>query len=71
MRNSSKSLRHPPRRSTGDFYLLQSLFEDDRDSNAIFFNSRLIRVTESLMFAANLYEALGVPGDKAEHTRNA
>jgi hypothetical protein len=50
-------------RSTGDFYLLQSLFEDDRDSNAIFFNSRLIRVTESLMFAANLYEALGVPGD--------
>jgi hypothetical protein len=50
-------------RSTGDFYLLQSLFEDDRDINAIFFNSRLIRVSESLMFAANLYEELAVPGD--------
>ncbi len=50
-------------RNTGGFYLLQSLFEDDRDVNAIFFNTRLVRVTESLMFAANLYEALGVPGD--------
>jgi hypothetical protein len=50
-------------RSTGDFYLLQSLFEDDRDINAIFFNSRLIRVTESLMFAANLYEGLAVPSE--------
>lgn len=50
-------------RNTGDFYLLQSLFEDDRDITAIFFNSRLIRVTESLMFAANLYEELAVPSD--------
>lgn len=50
-------------RNTGDFYLLQSLFEDDRDPNAIFFNTRLVRVTEALMFAANLYEALGVPGE--------
>jgi hypothetical protein len=49
--------------NNGDFYLLQSLFEDDRDANAIFFNSRLVRVAESLLFAANLYEALGVPGD--------
>jgi TIR domain len=50
-------------RENGDFYLMQSLFEDDRDPNAIFFNSRLVRVTESLLFAANLYEVLGVPGD--------
>lgn len=50
-------------RENGDFYLLQSLFEDDRDANASFFNSRLVRVTESLLFAANLYEALSVPGD--------
>jgi hypothetical protein len=50
-------------RNTGDFYLLQSLFEDDRDTSAVFFNSRLVRVTESLMFADNLYEALGVPAD--------
>jgi hypothetical protein len=50
-------------RSNGDFYLLQSLFEDGRDPNAIFFNSRIVRVTESLLFAANLYEGLGVAGD--------
>ncbi len=50
-------------RNDGDFYLLQSLFEDDRDVNAVFFNSRLVRVTEALLFAANLYEALGAPDD--------
>ena len=50
-------------RNTGDFYLLQSLFEDDRDPNSIFFNSRIVRVTESFLFAANLYEQLAVPGE--------
>src|SRR5207247_9744638 len=47
-------------RSNGDFYLLQSLFEDDRDERKIFFNTRIVRVTESLMFASNLYKTLGV-----------
>ena len=56
-------------RNTGDFYLLQSLFEDDRDTSAVFFNSRFVRVTESLLFAANLYEALGVPADTRRSIR--
>ncbi len=47
-------------RSNGDFYLLQSLFEDDRAEKKIFFNTRIVRVTESLMFASNLYKTLGV-----------
>jgi TIR domain len=47
-------------RSNGDFYLLQSLFEDARDEKKIFFNTRIVRVTESLMFASNLYRSLGV-----------
>src|SRR2546425_351709 len=47
-------------RSNGDFYLLQSLFEDDRAEKKIFFNTRIVRVTESLMFASNLYSTLGV-----------
>jgi hypothetical protein len=46
-------------RASGDFYLLQSLFEDERPENEIFFNTRIVRVTEALMFAANLYENLG------------
>src|SRR5207249_2885375 len=47
-------------RANGDFYLLQSLFEDDRTTDKLFFNTRIVRVTESFLFAANLYENLGV-----------
>jgi len=46
--------------STGDFFLLQSLFEDQRTENKIFFNTRIIRITEALLFASNLYTNLGV-----------
>lgn len=48
-------------RKNGDFYLLQSLFEDSRSENSIFFNTRIVRVAEALMFAENLYVNLGVP----------
>ena len=47
-------------RNNGDFYLLQSLFEDERAEQRVFFDSRIVRVTESLMFCANPYENLGV-----------
>jgi TIR domain-containing protein len=50
-------------RKNGDFYLLQSLFEDLRERNALFFNTRIVRVTEALMFASNLYNALGAAPD--------
>ena len=50
-------------RTNGDFYLLQSLFEDQRSENKIFFNTRIVRITESLLFAANLYDRLGVSPD--------
>lgn len=46
-------------RSNGDFYLLQDLFEDGRDPTKIFFNTRIVRVAESLLFARNLYSNLG------------
>lgn len=48
-------------RRNGDFYLLQSLFEDTRGEKQIFFNTRIVRVAEALMFASNLYSNLGVP----------
>jgi TIR domain len=48
-------------RSNGDFYLLQSLFEDNRKANQIFFDTRIVRVTESLMFIESLYRKLGIP----------
>ncbi len=50
-------------RSNGDFYLRQSLFEDERSEKRVFVDTRVVRVTESLMFCANLYENLGVAGD--------
>jgi hypothetical protein len=48
-------------RSSGDFYLLQSLFEDRREPGRIFFDTRVVRITESLMFIESLYKKLGVP----------
>ena len=47
-------------RRNGDFYLLQSLFEDTRGEKCVFFNTRIVRVAEALMFASNLYSNLGV-----------
>lgn len=47
----------------GDFYLLQNLFEDMRGEGKIFFNTRIVRVTESLMFASRLYSKLGAPAE--------
>jgi hypothetical protein len=56
-----KSFDYWAARSNGDFYLLQSLFEDSRRPNQIFFDTRLVRVTESLMFLENFYRKLGAP----------
>ena len=47
-------------RRNGDFYLRKSLFEDQRDRDAIFFNTRIVRNTELLMYALELYKRLGI-----------
>jgi hypothetical protein len=49
-------------RRNGDFYLLQSLFEDMRDPSfkTIYFNTRIVRITEALLYCARLYSRLGV-----------
>lgn len=46
-------------RRTGDFYLLQSLFEDMRSEKQVFFNTRIVRATEALLFAHGIYTTLG------------
>lgn len=43
----------------GDFYLLQSLFEDKRSQDKLFFNTRIVRVAEALMFCERFYKQLG------------
>jgi SIR2-like domain len=58
-------------RQNGDFYQLEELFEDSqfstttRPGTALFFNTRIVRVTEALLFAARLYTRLGVPDSTA------
>jgi len=47
-------------RRNGTFYLLKSLFEDERKPGYIFFNTRIARVTESLLYAVRLYSGFKV-----------
>ena len=43
----------------GDFYSLMSLFEDERADGKVFFDTRVVRVTETIMHAIGLYRGLG------------
>ena len=47
-------------RKDGAFYLLHSLFEDMRKPGHIFFNTRIVRITETLLYAVRLYSGLNV-----------
>lgn len=47
-------------RGSGDFYLLHDLFEDHRAEQKLFFDTRIVRVTEAILFCSNLYKSLGV-----------
>jgi hypothetical protein len=47
-------------RRNGDFYSLSSLFEDRRRAGQIFFDTRVIRAAEALLYCARLYSRLGV-----------
>jgi len=58
-------------KNNGDFFLLQSLFEDARRPGHIFFNTRIVRVTEALMFMRNYYKNLGAPDDAEVSVRIA
>ena len=49
--------------SNGGIYILKSLFEDERKPSEIFFNTRIIRITELLMYIRNLYKSFDVPED--------
>ena len=47
-------------RRNGDFYILKSLFEDQRESMKFFFDTRIVRTTELLLYCARMYTKLGV-----------
>jgi cellulose biosynthesis protein BcsQ len=56
-------------RRNGDFYLLQALFEDERTEKAtrLLFDTRIIRLTETLLYCSRVYRALAVPGEASVH----
>jgi ppGpp synthetase/RelA/SpoT-type nucleotidyltranferase len=45
---------------SASFYLLKSLFEDQRSPAHIFFNTRIVRITEVLMYLENLYKNFNI-----------
>ncbi|WP_351189919.1 hypothetical protein [Shewanella sp. TB4-MNA-CIBAN-0142] len=45
--------------TAGDFYLLKSIFEDRKNPGEIFFNTRIVRTTEALLYIGKMYEELG------------
>jgi nucleoside 2-deoxyribosyltransferase len=52
-------------RKNGDYYSMISLFEDARTVNAVYFNTRIVRVTETLLYCARLYNNLGIPNSRS------
>ena len=51
-------------RKNGDFYAMQGYFEDQQGApDALFFNTRIVRLTEALMFAGRFYTALGATAE--------
>jgi hypothetical protein len=56
-------------RQNGDFYLLKSLFEDERAVNKFFFGTRLIRTTEAILYCEQLYRNLGAKQESVIHFR--
>ena len=47
-------------RRNGDFYIRKSLFENKRDPRTIFFNTRIVRNAELLLYALRLCDRLGI-----------
>lgn len=56
-------------RRNGDFFLLKSLFEDEREPSykTLYFDTRIIRVTEVLLYCARLYSRLGATNTTNVH----
>jgi hypothetical protein len=49
--------------NNGSFYTKSSLFEDTRSANRIYFNTRIVKITELFMYIENLYDQMQFPKD--------
>jgi hypothetical protein len=50
-------------RKDGTFYLLRSLWESLNKPGYIFFNTRIVQITETLLYAVRLYSGFKLPSD--------
>lgn len=50
-------------RTDGAFYLLKSLFEEKQEKDVLFFDTRIVRTTEVLLYLGRLWEGLQVSQD--------
>jgi hypothetical protein len=51
-------------RGDGTFYLLKSLFEETKGQRqTLFFDTRVLRVTEVCMYLSRLYSRMGIPNE--------
>lgn len=57
---SKQSFDHWAIHRNGDFYFLGSLFEDERRPGQIFFDTRIVRTTEAILYCTRLYSRLGI-----------
>ncbi len=48
-------------RRDGSFFLLHSLFEDNPNKDVVHFDTRITRVTETILYSSRLYSRLGAP----------
>jgi hypothetical protein len=58
----------------GSFYLLRSLFEDDKynvAANVLFFDTRITQVTEAFLYCYRLLTRLGIPPTSCSRKRHA
>lgn len=51
-------------RRTGEFYFIGELFENNRNPDYIFIDTRTNRITESFLRVGSLYSALGIPNEE-------
>jgi hypothetical protein len=54
-------------RTNGDFYSLLSLFEAEGGPGRLFVDTRVVRVTEALLYCARMYSRLGVDRSALVH----
>ncbi len=66
---TEKSFDYWALRRNGDYFTLMSLFEDMRDKDAIFLDTRAVRAAEALLHLSLLYKNLGVEPNSRIHVR--